>query len=148
MEDTNTYTEPKQKKPRRKHYINNIDMHNALVEWLSARQNDNTAMMSDYIGDCFMRIATQRAKHSWYCNYSFKDEMISEAILTMCKYAKNYNPERSDNCFSYFTQFANNAFSQVMQKEKKLADYKFEMVKETQTNSEGFDYNNFFNEEN
>jgi hypothetical protein len=144
---TENYTEPKQKRTRRKPYVNGIDFHNALVEWKEDLKCDSTARMSNYIGECFTKIATQRAKHGWFSGYSFKDEMIGEAVLTMCKYAKNYDPEKTDNGFAYFTQFANNAFFQVMKREKNFADYKFEMVKMTQTGSEGFDYNNFFNDE-
>ena len=136
-----------EKKTRKKHYVNNADMHKALIEWQLLLVVDPMTRIPDYIGDCFTRIATQRARHPWFSGYTFKDEMIAEAVLTCVKYCRNYDAVKSDNPFSYFTQFVNNSFFQVMQKEKKIADYKFEQVKEIQQNSEGFDYNNFFNDE-
>ena len=139
-------TEPK-KRTRRKHYINNEDFHNALVTWKQDLQRNPNARIPNYIGECFIKIATGRAKHPWYSGWTFKDEMIAEAVLTCVKYAHNYKPDKSTNPFAYFTQFVNNAFEQIKLKEKKLADYKFEMVKEQQVNSDGYDYKNFFNEE-
>jgi len=73
--------------------------------------------------------------------------MIAEAVLTCMKYAHNFNPEKTDNPFAYFTQYCNNAFLQVMEREKKLADFKFEMVKEAQLNSDEYDYKNFMSDE-
>jgi hypothetical protein len=139
-------TEPK-KRVRRKHYINNQDFHDALVIWKTELTTNPSARLSEYIGLCFQKIAEGRAKHPWYSGWTFKDEMIAEAVLTCCKYAHNYNPEKSNNPFAYFTTYCNNAFEQIKMKEKKLADYRFEMVKENQQNSETYDYNNFFSDE-
>lgn len=137
----------KVKKKRRKHYINNEDMNNALVIWKNMLIEKPETPIPDYIGECFIKIAENRAKHPWYAGWSFKDEMIAEAVLTCVKYCRNYDPTKTTNCFSYFTQFVNNAFEQVKLKEKKLADYRFEQVKEMQNNSDQYDYNNFFNED-
>jgi hypothetical protein len=146
MIDRQLPTEPK-KKVRRKNYINNETFHESMVEWKEQLKTDPKTRIPNYIGECFIKLAEGRARHPWHSGWTFKDEMIAEAVLTCCKYAHNYNPEKSNNPFSYFTQFVNNAFSQIKLKEKKLSDYKFEQVKENQQNSEGFDYNNFFSDE-
>jgi hypothetical protein len=135
------------KKVKKKNYINNRDFHDALVVWLTERKTNPKARMSDYIGRCFQKIAEGRAKHPWYSGWTFKDDMISNAILICCQYAHNYKPEKSENPFAYFTQCCNNAFDQLKTKEKKLADFKFEMVKEGSKNSEDYDYKNFMNNE-
>jgi hypothetical protein len=137
---------PKKKK-KVKNYINNNDFLQALVRWKEATKIDPTAKMEEYIGECFMKIAVGRARHPWYSGWTFKDDMIAEAVLTCMKYAHNFDPEKTDNPFAYFTQYCNNAFLQVMEREKKLADFKFEMVKEAQLNSDEYDYKNFMNDE-
>lgn len=135
------------KRQRRKHYINNVHFHEAMVEWKESLSTNKSTPIPDYIGECFIKLAENRAKHPWYNGWTFKDEMIAEAIYTCCKYAYNYNHIEFSNPFAYFTQYINNAFSQVKAKEKKIADYKFERIKEMQTNNADYDYNNFFNEE-
>jgi hypothetical protein len=138
---------PAPRKKKVKNYINNKDFHQALVRWKEAKAKDPNARMEEYIGECFLKIATGRARHPWYNGWSFKEDMISEAVLSCMKYAENYNIEKGENPFAYFTQYCNNAFLQVMEREKKLADFKFEMVKENQANSDEYDYNNYMNDE-
>lgn len=139
--------ENKPRRKRRKNYINNEDFHNALSEWKEQLKDDPNTRMPEYIGLCFMKIAEGRAKHPWYSGWTFKDEMISEAILTCIKYSYNYDHEKFSNPFAYFTTYVNNAFEQIKQKEKKIADYKFDMVNMSQTNTDSYNYKNFFNEE-
>jgi len=129
-----------------KNYINNADFLQALIRWKAATKENPKAKMEEYIGECFMKIALGRARHPWYNGWTFKDDMIAEAVLTCMKYAHNFDPEKTENPFAYFTQYCNNAFQQVMEREKKLTDFKFDMVKISQLNSEQYDYKNMLNE--
>jgi hypothetical protein len=145
VEEERVPIEKKRKKV--KNYINNNDFLQALVRWKTAVKSNPQAKMEEYIGECFMKIAVGRARHPWYNGWTFKDDMIAEAVLTCMKYAHNFNPEKTDNPFAYFTQYCNNAFLQVMEREKKLTDFKFDMVKISQLNSEQFDYKNMLSDE-
>jgi hypothetical protein len=52
-------------------------------------------------------------------NYSYRDEMISDAIENCFMYFDNFNPEKSENPFAYFTQISYYAFQRRKNKEKK-----------------------------
>jgi hypothetical protein len=131
----------------KKNYINNRDFHEALVQWKLELKENPKARLSNYIGLCFQKIAEGRAKHPWYSGWTFKEDMIASAVLICCEYAHNYKPEKSENPFAYFTQCCNNAFEQLKKKEMKLADFKFEMVKNGTNNSDQYDYNTIMSED-
>ena len=64
-----------------------------------------------------------------FINYSYKDEMIGDAIVKMIAAVKNkkFNLDSTSNPFSYFTTIAYHAFINRIKKEKKyretIADY-------------------------
>lgn len=51
--------------------------------------------------------------------YTYKEDFISEAILTVLKYIQNFNPEKTTNAFSYVTQICYHAFINYIKKQKK-----------------------------
>jgi len=138
------------------HYVNNRDFTAAVSDWVRARKQaqaegkDELPPVPDYVGDCFSKIAHRYAlKPRWSSCSSYLDDMISEAILTCLKYAHNFNPDKSQNAFAYFTQCCHLSFFQFINKEKKIAKFKFEMVKEANPDIAKMDYNNInlWNEE-
>ena len=76
-------------------------------------------IVSRYIGECIMLIATRLATRPNFVGYSYKDEMISDGIENCLAYIHNFNPEKSTNPFAYFTQIIYYAFLRRIQKEKK-----------------------------
>lgn len=75
--------------------------------------------VSNYIADCFMKISERLSYSPNFVNYTFKDEMICDGIENCLLYMHNFNPEKSKNPFSYFTQIIYFAFLRRIQKEKK-----------------------------
>ena len=75
--------------------------------------------ISETLGTHFKMIATKLSTSPCFINYSFKDEMIGDALLNMTRYADRYNPAKSKNIFSYFTKIAFNAFIVRIKKEEK-----------------------------
>jgi hypothetical protein len=72
------------------HYINNQDFLAALIAYRSsveaAKANDEERpRVPEYIGECFLKIARHLSYKSNFINYSFKDEMISDAIENCLK---------------------------------------------------------------
>ena len=77
-----------------------------------------------YIGDCIMKIATHLSYKPNFINYTYREEMISDGIENCLQYVHNFNPDKSDNPFAYFTQIIYYAFLRRIQKEKKQAHVK------------------------
>lgn len=110
--------------PRKVHYINNkhfleaIKKHRELAN--QAEQLDKPPpVISKYLGECIIELTNRIARKPNFSGYMFLDDMKGDAIETCIKYMHNFNPDKSDNPFSYFTTIIHNAFVQRIEKEKK-----------------------------
>lgn len=133
------------KKKNTNHYINNDDFFKKLMEWKTqvneARAvGDKPPPITHYIGECFLDIAKNLAKKPNFVNYPFKDDMIGDAVENCLMYCENFNPEKSENPFSYFTQITYFAFLRRIQKEKKQNLIKFKKLKSMDTKGDLSDY--------
>ena len=88
----------------------------------------------NYLGSCFLKIATHLSYKPNFVNYMFRDDMISDGIENCVQYIHNFDPEKSRNPFAYFTQIIHYAFLRRIQKEKKQLDIKTKIIERT-----GFD---------
>ena len=77
-----------------------------------------------YIGECFLKIANHLSFKPNFVNYMFKEDMISDGIENCVQYIHNFNPQKSQNPFAYFTQIIHYAFLRRIQKEKKQLEIK------------------------
>ena len=116
-------------------YEDNKEFFNCMVEWKKLifeadEQDEPRPPLSDYIGECFMKIAERLSHKSNFSGYSYREEMISDGIENCIMYAHNFNPEKSKNPFSYFTQIIYYAFLRRIEKEKKQSYIKFRMLEE------------------
>ena len=75
--------------------------------------------VTNYIGECFLKIVNHLSYRPNFINYTYREEMISDGIENCLQYVHNFNPEKSDNPFAYFTQIIYYAFLRRIQKEKK-----------------------------
>ena len=121
----NMETETKPAKAAANHYIDNQAFLAALLEHRAGVQvaraaGTETPQVSNYLGDCFIKIARHLSYKSNFINYSFKDEMISDAIENCLAVVNNFDPAKSKNPFAYFTQITYFAFIRRIQKEKKM----------------------------
>lgn len=110
------------KKPS--HYVNNKQLYAAMVEYkekvnASKEANTNKPPIPDYIGECLLLIANRLSHKPNFINYSYREEMISDGIENCIAYIDNFDPEKSQNPFAYFTQIIYYAFLRRIQKEKK-----------------------------
>ena len=116
-------------------YINNKEFFVAMSEWKlrvieAEEQDDPKPPVTDYIGECFLKIAQRLSHKVNFTGYPYKEEMISDGIENCIMYAHNFNPEKSKNPFSYFTQIIYYAFLRRIEKEKKQSYIKFRMMEE------------------
>ena len=121
------------KKSENRHYVNNKDFLAAMTEYrenrLAAEEKDlPKPRVTEYIGECFVKIANHLAYKSNFVNYTFREEMILDGIENCITYIDNFNPEKSKNPFAYFTQITYYAFLRRIQKEKKQLDTKYKYI--------------------
>tara|TARA_Y100001938_G_C8070750_1_gene422906 strand:+ start:462 stop:1025 length:564 start_codon:yes stop_codon:yes gene_type:complete len=112
------------------HYVNNEEFLNAMTEFrtkVKTAENSNSPRprVPDYIGDCFIKIATHLSYKPNFINYTFRDDMISDGIENCLQYIDNFDPDKSKNPFAYFTQIIYYAFLRRIQKEKKQLYIKY-----------------------
>ena len=118
------------KKPRKRNYVNNKDLLEALIIYQkdcreAEDQGEETPRVPDYIGTCIFQIATRLATKPNFSGYSYKEDMISDGIENCLQYIHNFNPDKSQNPFAYFTQIIWYAFLRRIQKEKKQMYIRF-----------------------
>ena len=124
---------------RSEHYVNNKELFAAIVayklEILEAEKlGKPKPRITNYLGECFLKIATHLSYKPNFVNYMFKDDMVCDGIENCVQYINNFNPEKSKNPFAYFTQIIHYAFLRRIQKEKKQLEIKQKIIERS-----GFD---------
>ena len=109
-------------------YINNEEFYNRLVEW----RNSGEEKIPDDIALCLMKICNNLARNAKFSGYTWKDEMIGDALYSCIRFVRNFDPEKSKNPFAFFSQIAYNSFAKRIgienQKLATLAEYKEEIA--------------------
>ena len=124
------------RRKRSEHYVNNKEFLAALIKLREDReiaeiQGKEKPRIPRYIGECFLKIATHLSFKPNFVNYMFKEDMISDGIENCVQYIHNFNPEKSQNPFAYFTQIIHYAFLSRIQKEKKQLEIKNKILEKT-----------------
>jgi hypothetical protein len=106
------------------YYVDNVKLYEAMKDYKSkvelAKETDAPKpRVSEYIGSCIYLIANKLSLNKNFINYSFREEMIGDAIDNCIYYIDNFNPVKYNNPFAYFTQISYYAFIRRIQKEKK-----------------------------
>ena len=112
------------------HYVNNAEFLDAIKKYKIVcaeckAQNKPIPKIPDYMATCLMLIAKNLANKPNFYGYTFKDEMIGDAIENCIMYFHNFDPDKSSNPFAYFTQIIYYAFLRRIQKEKKQLYVKY-----------------------
>ena len=121
------------KKQKGAHYVNNADFLEAMKEWKdrckeAEELGEPQPPVTNYIGECFLKIANHLSYRPNFINYTYREEMISDGIENCLQYAHNFNPEKSKNPFAYFTQIIYYAFLRRIQKEKKQQHIRHKVI--------------------
>lgn len=116
-----------------KHYIDNIKFCSAMTEWKKLVRDaeecgEQRPPITDYIGTCFLKIAEHLSHRPNFINYPFREDMICDGVENCILYAHNFDPQKSTNPFSYFTQIIYYAFLRRIEKEKKQAYIKYKCL--------------------
>ena len=110
------------------HYVNNREFLDALTEFKKKVEEATSKELprpriSNYIGECFYKIATHLSYRPNFVNYPFREEMIGDGIENCVQYIDNFDPSRG-NPFAYFTQIIYFAFLRRISKEKRQLEIK------------------------
>jgi hypothetical protein len=115
------------------HYVDNKKFLEAMIEHRdkiekAEKRGRKKPEVTNYIGECFLKIANHLSYRPNFINYTFRDDMISDGIENCLQYMNNFNPEKSKNPFAYFTQIIYYAFIRRIQKEKKQMQIKSKLI--------------------
>jgi hypothetical protein len=120
------------------HYVNNAEFSQAVVDYVKIVQEAKTQetklpIVPDYIAQCFLRIAEGLSHKSNFIRYTYREEMVMDAVENCLKAIENYNLETATrtgkpNAFAYFTQITWYAFLRRIAKEKKQQDIKLKYL--------------------
>ena len=126
-------------KPKDKpHYVNNREFSEAVMEYAisahDAKKKGNVVpTVTDYIASCFMKISEGLSHRPNFVRYTYREEMVMDAVENCLRAINNYNIETATrtgkpNAFSYFTQICYFAFIRRITKEKKQQEIKFKFI--------------------
>ena len=133
-------------KKRNIHYVNNADFSHAVVEYVKVaesakKSNKEVPKVTDYIATCFLKIAEGLSHKANFIRYTYREEMVMDAVENCLKAISNYNLKAATrtgkpNAFAYFTQITWFAFLRRIAKEKKQQEIKLKYL--TQSGIENF----------
>lgn len=137
-EKTKTKIKPKDKP----HYVNNAQFSQAVVDYVTelnhARESEVSPLpkVPDYIAMCFLKICEGLSHKSNFVRYTYREEMVMDAVENCLKAIENYNLEAATrtgkpNAFAYFTQISWFAFLRRIEKEKKQQDIKMRYMEQS-----------------
>ena len=127
-------------KPQDKpHYVNNKEFSLAVVDYCNRLQkaqkqkSKKIPIVDDYIAECFLKIAEGLSHKSNFIRYTYREEMVMDAVENCLKAIKNYDIDTATrtgtpNAFAYFTQISWYAFLRRIDKEKKQQDIKLKYM--------------------
>ena len=101
-------------------------------------------VVPDYVAQCFLRIAEGLSHKANFVRYTYREEMVMDAVENCLKAIENYDIEAATrsgkpNAFAYFTQISWYAFLRRIQKEKKQQDIKLKFISEADISQFMFD---------
>ena len=126
----------KTKKKEKQHYVNNADFLAAIIKYKEKVKNAEEQglpkpRVNNYIGGCFLKIATHLSYRPNFINYMYKDDMVCDGIENCIQYIDNFDPAKSKNPFAYFTQIVYYAFLRRIAKEKRQMEIRDKIIEKS-----------------
>lgn len=111
-------------KEKKVNYVDNAKFYREIVEYKrrvdeSVKEGRDPPRLPEYIGECIWKIANKLSNKPCFINYSYRDEMVSDGIENCIMYFKDFDPNKTQNPFAYFTQIIYYAFLRRISKEEK-----------------------------
>ena len=120
-------------KKAKQHYVDNKALLAEMIKYKAAVNESKEKdlprpVVSEYIGECIMKIAEHLSYRPNFINYTYKEDMICDGIENCLLYIDNFDPDKSKNPFAYFTQIIYYAFIRRIQKEKKQQHIRHKVI--------------------
>lgn len=130
-------------------YVDNKRLYYEMKKYIEKRKIDSNTVIPNYVGECILLIANNLSNKSNFSGYTnnWKEEMISDGIENAIMYINNFDPERFNNPFAYFSMIIYNAFIRRINKEKKHQYIKYKNAQNHNLN-EQLENNTFIPENN
>lgn len=123
------------------HYVNNKEFSLAVVEYVKEFKKAEEAgkdlpKVPNYVASCFLKIAEGLSHKGNFVRYTYREEMVMDAVENCLKAVYNYNIDAATrtglpNAFAYFTQICYYAFLRRIAKEKKQQDIKTKYISQS-----------------
>lgn len=129
-------------KPKEKpHYVNNREFSQAVVDYVrtvkkAEEEGNSVPKVTNYIAMSFLKIAEGLSHKSNFIRYTYREEMVMDAVENCLKAINNYDVDAATrsgnpNAFAYFTQICWYAFLRRIAKEKKQQDIKMKYISQS-----------------
>ena len=117
------------------HYVNNKTLLECIEKYQKQKNDaiqNNTTLpkIPEYFGEAIIQIATRFSRRSNFIGYSFRDEMISDAIEHALVAADKFDPNKSSNPFSYITTMVYYSFIRRIAKEKRQSYIRSKLIQD------------------
>lgn len=126
---------------KKENYVDNPTFTQAVHEYVlqckeAEECGDELPRVSNYIGDCFYKIASNLTNTRKFIRRTYKDELIMDAVEDCLRRIQNYNIDATTrtgkpNAFAYFTQICYFSFLRTVEKHNKELKKKLKFIEKT-----------------
>lgn len=110
------------------HYVTNAD----LMEAIAA--DKKTRVLSNRLAKYLYMIAERYSYSPSFAGYSFREDMVAFAVVNLCANWHKFDPEISNQPFSFYTTAVYRSFLQYLSDEKKQRNIRDELLVEAGAN--------------
>jgi hypothetical protein len=110
------------------HYVTNAELMVAIAE------DKKTGVLSNTLAKMLYMIAERYSYSPSFARYSFREDMVSVAVINLCANWHKFDADKSDNPFSFFTTSCYRSFLQYLAEEKKHRTIRDELLVEAGSN--------------
>lgn len=75
--------------------------------------------LTNELAEMLVMLAKKYSMKPCFSGYTYREDMVAEALANLCQNALKFNPERSDNPFAFYTTCITNSFLHILKNEKK-----------------------------
>lgn len=124
--------------PTKHQYVNGKEFFAMLKEYhekylVSVEAGLDKPQVSNEIAGAIMQIADRLSNSFNFIGYSYKDEMIADAIYKCLDKVHRFDPNLSENPFAFFTQVSYNSFVNRIKIEQKQASIRARLINDKVT---------------
>ena len=121
---------------QKQQYVDNKKFLEEITKYRQAVDDARTLdkdkpVISRYLAECFLKIATHLSFRPNFINYMYKEDMISDGVENCVQYIDNFDPAKSKNPFANFTQIIYYAFLRRIAKEKRQMDIRDKIIEKS-----------------